>query len=53
MMDHPNIAKILDAGQSDRGVSYFVMEYVQGSPITDYCDGARTRRRARHPRACR
>ncbi|MCA9272601.1 MAG: protein kinase [Phycisphaerales bacterium] len=41
MMDHPNIAKILDAGQSDRGVSYFVMEYVQGSPITDYCDGAR------------
>lgn len=41
MMDHPNIAKILDAGRSDRGTSYFVMEYVQGSPITDYCDNAR------------
>lgn len=47
MMDHPNIAKILDAGQSDRGVSYFVMEYVQGSPITDYCDGARLNIRER------
>ncbi len=47
MMDHPNIAKILDAGQSDRGVSYFVMEYVQGSPITDYCDGARLNIRQR------
>ena len=47
MMDHPNIAKILDAGKSDRGVSYFVMEYVQGSPITDYCDGARLNIRER------
>lgn len=41
MMDHPNIAKILDAGTGAGGVSFFVMEYVQGSPITDYCDGAR------------
>jgi len=47
MMDHPNIAKILDAGRGDRGISYFVMEYVQGSPITDYCDSARLSIRAR------
>ncbi len=47
MMDHPNIAKILDAGRSDRGTSYFVMEYVQGSPITDYCDSAKLNIRQR------
>ncbi len=38
LMDHPNIAMILDAGQSGTGRPYFVMEYVQGSPITSYCD---------------
>ena len=38
MMDHPNIAKIMDAGASDAGRPYFVMELVRGIRITDYCD---------------
>jgi serine/threonine protein kinase len=38
MMDHPNIAKVLDVGQTDIGQPYFVMDLVQGVPITDYCD---------------
>ncbi len=38
MMDHPNIAKVLDAGTADGGTPYFVMELVQGDPITKYCD---------------
>jgi serine/threonine protein kinase/tetratricopeptide (TPR) repeat protein len=38
MMDHPNIAKVLDAGATKNGRPYFVMELVQGVPITDYCD---------------
>ena len=38
MMDHPNIAKVFDAGVSESGRSYFVMELVHGEPITDYCD---------------
>jgi serine/threonine protein kinase len=38
MMDHPNIAKVLDVGQTDSGQPYFVMDLVQGVPITDYCD---------------
>jgi serine/threonine protein kinase/WD40 repeat protein len=38
LMDHPNIAKILDAGTTDTGRPYFVMELVRGVPITDYCD---------------
>src|SRR5438105_4913341 len=38
LMDHPNIAKVFDAGTSPAGRSYFVMEYVPGLPITDYCD---------------
>ncbi len=38
MMDHPNIAKVLDAGTTDRGHPYFVMELVHGIPITEYCD---------------
>ncbi|MFT4637266.1 MAG: serine/threonine protein kinase/WD40 repeat protein [Verrucomicrobiales bacterium] len=38
MMDHPNIAKVLDAGTTDRGRPYFVMELVRGIRITDYCD---------------
>ncbi len=37
LMDHPNIAKVLDAGQS-AGRPYFVMELVKGTPITNYCD---------------
>ena len=38
MMDHPNIAKVLDAGATDTGRPYFVMELVKGVPITKYCD---------------
>jgi eukaryotic-like serine/threonine-protein kinase len=38
MMDHPNIAKVLDAGATDSGRPYFVMELVKGVPITKYCD---------------
>lgn len=38
MMDHPNIAKVLDAGTTDNGRPYFVMELVKGVPITTYCD---------------
>ena len=38
LMDHPNIAKVLDAGATDTGRPYFVMELVKGIPITRYCD---------------
>jgi serine/threonine protein kinase len=38
MMDHPNIARVLDAGTTDAGRPYFVMALVQGVPITEYCD---------------
>jgi tetratricopeptide (TPR) repeat protein len=38
LMDHPNIAKVLDAGATDTGRPYFVMELVRGIKITDYCD---------------
>jgi eukaryotic-like serine/threonine-protein kinase len=38
LMDHPNIAKVLDAGATDSGRPYFVMELVKGVPITKYCD---------------
>ncbi len=40
MMDHPNIAKVLDAGTTDVGRPFFVMELVRGIKITDYCDQA-------------
>ena len=38
LMDHPNIAKVLDAGATDTGRPYFVMELVKGIPLTKYCD---------------
>ncbi|MHB8862899.1 MAG: serine/threonine protein kinase, partial [Pirellulaceae bacterium] len=38
LMDHPNIAKVFDAGATDAGRPYFVMELVKGKPITQYCD---------------
>jgi serine/threonine protein kinase len=38
IMDHPSIAKVFDAGATPDGQPYFVMEYVPGLPITDYCD---------------
>ena len=40
LMDHPNIAIVLDAGATDAGRPYFVMELVKGIPITEYCDQA-------------
>jgi eukaryotic-like serine/threonine-protein kinase len=47
MMDHPNIAKVLDAGTTDSGRPYFVMELVKGVPITKYCDDKHLPLRAR------
>ncbi len=47
LMDHPNIAKVLDAGTTDSGRPYFVMELVQGQPITEYCDEHRLTPRQR------
>jgi eukaryotic-like serine/threonine-protein kinase len=38
LMDHPNIAKVLDAGSTEAGRPFFVMELVKGIPVTDYCD---------------
>jgi serine/threonine protein kinase/tetratricopeptide (TPR) repeat protein len=38
LMDHPNIARVLDAGSDDAGRPYFVMDYIKGIPISDYCD---------------
>ncbi|HEV8063167.1 MAG TPA: WD40 repeat domain-containing serine/threonine protein kinase, partial [Gemmataceae bacterium] len=40
LMDHPNIAKVLDGGSTQQGRPFFVMEYVKGVPITQYCDDA-------------
>ncbi|MFC1783390.1 protein kinase, partial [Planctomycetota bacterium] len=39
LMDHPNVAQVHDAGTTEAGRPYFVMEYVKGLPITEYCDG--------------
>lgn len=47
LMDHPNIARVLDAGATADGVPYFVMEYVRGIPITEYCDRHRLTTRQR------
>ena len=41
LMDHPNIAKVLDAGATDTGRPFFVMELVKGIPITQFCDRER------------
>lgn len=41
MMDHPNVAKVFDAGSTESGRPYFVMELVDGRSFTDYCDGCR------------
>ncbi len=38
LMDHPHIAKVLDAGSTEQGRPFFVMELVKGIPLTDYCD---------------
>jgi eukaryotic-like serine/threonine-protein kinase len=47
LMDHPNIAKVLDAGTTSAGQPYFVMELVSGVPITEYCDERRLHPQAR------
>ena len=47
LMDHPSIAKVFDAGSTPQGAPYFVMEYVAGTPITDYCDNRRLNTRER------
>lgn len=47
MMDHPNIARVLDAGATESGQPYFVMELVQGVRITQYCDENRLSLRER------
>jgi serine/threonine protein kinase len=47
MMDHPNIAHVLDAGATETGRPYFVMELVHGVPITKHCDDNRLTARER------
>jgi eukaryotic-like serine/threonine-protein kinase len=47
MMEHQNIARVLDAGTTESGRPYFVMELVHGVPITKYCDDNRLTPRAR------
>ena len=47
LMDHPNIAKVLDAGATEQGRPYFVMELVKGIPITQFCDERRLTLRER------
>ena len=47
LMDHPAIAKVLEAGSTPDGAPYFVMEYVPGVPITTYCDNHRLSTRER------
>jgi len=47
IMDHPAIAKVFDAGATPQGQPYFVMEYVPGLPITEYCDEKKLKIRER------
>lgn len=47
MMDHPNIAKVFDAGATETGRPYFVMELVRGMKLTDYCDETKLSTRGR------
>ena len=47
LMDHPNIARVYDGGTTETGQPFFVMELVNGLPITDYCDRKRLPVRAR------
>jgi serine/threonine protein kinase/tetratricopeptide (TPR) repeat protein len=47
LMDHPNIAKVLDGGETTSGRPYFVMELVRGVPITEFCDQHRLTPRQR------
>ena len=47
LMDHPNIAKVLDAGTTEDGRPYFVMELVKGTPMTEFCDARKLTPRER------
>ncbi len=47
LMSHPNIARVFDAGATEAGSPYFVMEYVPGIPITEFCDTHRLTTRQR------
>jgi serine/threonine protein kinase/WD40 repeat protein len=47
LMNHPNIARVLDAGMTEDGRPYFVMDLVRGIPITDYCDQQQLNRQQR------
>ena len=47
VMDHPTIARVFEAGETERGRPYFVMEYVKGEPINRYCDRNRLTTRER------
>ena len=47
LMNHPNVAKVFDAGATEQGRPYFAMEYVEGVPITEYCDRHRLTTRER------
>src|SRR5262249_28219317 len=47
LMDHPNIARVYDGGTTEQGQPFFVMELVQGVPLTDYCDQKRLTVKAR------
>src|SRR4029453_10708527 len=47
LMDHPNIARVLDGGTTDNGRPYFVMDLVKGIPITQFCDERRLTPRER------
>jgi serine/threonine-protein kinase len=40
-LDHPNIAKFIDGGTTDNGLPYFVMEFIQGEPLQEYCNARR------------
>ena len=40
-LDHPNIARLLDGGSSEDGLPFFVMEYIEGSPIDEFCQDSR------------
>jgi serine/threonine protein kinase len=46
-MNHPNIAQVYDASTTAKGRLYFVMEYIDGEPITKYCDRHRLNTRQR------
>jgi serine/threonine protein kinase len=46
-MDHPGIARVYDAGATERGRPFLVMELVHGVPITEYCDSNRIGMRER------